>query len=255
MNFDTLTQAIADIHKHSHTTATKAINTALTLRNWLIGAHIHEYELRGEDRADYGEQLIVKLSEALLTLKVPACDRIRLYSFLTFYRIYPQIQETLSPELLDSGTGRIFRSLTGKLTISTQGSPIVRSLTAQLPENTQGQGIQIVRSLTEQFQLSGNLLLTRLSFTHLELLSAIPDPLKRAFYEIESIKGNWSVRELKRQIASLYFERSGLSKDKENKKLPRPEVLQAYLAEQRKHLETTPPERIQPTNSSSAQSA
>ena len=38
--------------------------------------------------------------------------------------------------------------------------------------------------------------------------------LKRAFYEIECLRGNWSVRELKRQIASLYFERSGLSRDK-----------------------------------------
>ena len=43
---------------------------------------------------------------------------------------------------------------------------------------------------------------------------AIDDALKRSFYETECIRGNWSVRELKRQIASLYFERSGLSHDK-----------------------------------------
>jgi predicted nuclease of restriction endonuclease-like (RecB) superfamily len=43
---------------------------------------------------------------------------------------------------------------------------------------------------------------------------AIDDPLKRAFYEVECIQGSWSVRELKRQIGSLYFERSGLSNDK-----------------------------------------
>ena len=40
------------------------------------------------------------------------------------------------------------------------------------------------------------------------------EPPKRAFYEAECIRGNWSVRQLKRQIASLYFERSGLSRDK-----------------------------------------
>jgi len=55
----------------------------------------------------------------------------------------------------------------------------------------------------------------RLSFTHLSELIAIDDPLKRAFYEIECTRGNWSVRELKRQIGSLYHERSGLSIDKE----------------------------------------
>ena len=42
----------------------------------------------------------------------------------------------------------------------------------------------------------------------------IDDDIKRLFYEVECIRGNWSVRELKRQIGSLYYERSGLSKDK-----------------------------------------
>ena len=57
-------------------------------------------------------------------------------------------------------------------------------------------------------------LATSLSFSHFAELIPIDDPLKRAFYEVECIRGNWSVRELKRQIGSLYFERSGLSKDK-----------------------------------------
>lgn len=59
------------------------------------------------------------------------------------------------------------------------------------------------------------ILVNQLSYSHLELIVDIEDPLKRAFYEIECIRGNWSVRALKRQIATLYFERSGLSKDKE----------------------------------------
>ena len=53
-----------------------------------------------------------------------------------------------------------------------------------------------------------------MSFTVTSLIVIRKTTLKRAFYEIESIRGNWSVRELKRQIASLYYERSGLSKDK-----------------------------------------
>ena len=56
-----------------------------------------------------------------------------------------------------------------------------------------------------------------MSFTHLAELIRIDDPLKRAFYEIECIRGNWSVRELKRQVASLYYERSGYSKDKQKR--------------------------------------
>lgn len=57
-------------------------------------------------------------------------------------------------------------------------------------------------------------LINRLSFSQFVELIRLNDPLKRAFYEIECIKGNWSIRELKRQIRSLYFERSGLSRDK-----------------------------------------
>ncbi|MDR1022721.1 MAG: PDDEXK nuclease domain-containing protein [Prevotellaceae bacterium] len=56
-------------------------------------------------------------------------------------------------------------------------------------------------------------LLQKLSFSHITLLLPIDNPLKRLFYEVECIKGTWSVRELKRQIDSLYFERSGLSQN------------------------------------------
>jgi predicted nuclease of restriction endonuclease-like (RecB) superfamily len=63
--------------------------------------------------------------------------------------------------------------------------------------------------------IPGKTLLSRLSFSHLAELFELDDPLKRAFYEIECIRGNWSVRALRRQIVTLYYERSGLSTDKE----------------------------------------
>jgi len=71
-----------------------------------------------------------------------------------------------------------------------------------------------VRTPSAQLQLDPGKLLSHLSYSHFELLVEIDDPLKRTFYEVECLRGNWSVRELKRQVASLYFERSGLSKDK-----------------------------------------
>jgi len=66
-----------------------------------------------------------------------------------------------------------------------------------------------------QLSISAERLIHNLSYSHFALLLEFDDPLKRAFYEVECIKGNWSVRELKRQIGSLYYERSGLSRDKE----------------------------------------
>jgi predicted nuclease of restriction endonuclease-like (RecB) superfamily len=80
------------------------------------------------------------------------------------------------------------------------------------PQLTKGKGLSVP-------SLPAQKLLQSLSFSHFAELIEIRDPLKRSFYELEAVKGNWSVRELKRQIGTLYFERSSLSKNK--KKLSR----------------------------------
>lgn len=56
MKFDALVNSIEQIHTHFQTEATKAINISLTLRNWLIGFYIVEFEQNGEERAKYGEK-------------------------------------------------------------------------------------------------------------------------------------------------------------------------------------------------------
>ncbi len=160
----------------------KAINLSLTLRNWLIGLYIDEYELRGSDRAQYGENLFSELAQRLTQQRVSNCNRRQLYRYLRFYRLYPQIVGTLPPQ---------FKSF--------------------LPQTVR---TQKVGTPSPRFNVPPKDLIIRLSYSHIDLLVDIDDPLKRAFYEIECIRGNWSVRELKRQIGSLYFERSGLSKDK-----------------------------------------
>ena len=71
-----------------------------------------------------------------------------------------------------------------------------------------------MRTPSPQLHPDAESLLHRLAYSHFDLLVEIDDEWKRAFYEIECIRGNWSVRELKRQIGSLYYERSGLSQDK-----------------------------------------
>jgi len=66
-----------------------------------------------------------------------------------------------------------------------------------------------------QLKIPPEKLLNSLSYSHFEQLIPFDEEIKRSFYEIECIRGNWSVRELKRQIASLYYERSGLSEKKD----------------------------------------
>lgn len=57
---------------------------------------------------------------------------------------------------------------------------------------------QIVEAVTPQLRIDGKTLVSRLSFSHFVELLDLEDSVKRAFYEVECIQGNWSVRELKR---------------------------------------------------------
>lgn len=54
-----------------------------------------------------------------------------------------------------------------------------------------------------------------LSWSHYLKLMRINDPNERKFYEIESFKNNWSLRELQRQYDSALYTRLSLSKNKE----------------------------------------
>lgn len=68
---------------------------------------------------------------------------------------------------------------------------------------------QIPQSLIEEFKTP-----FVLSWTHYIQLIKIENDDERNFYEIEAVRGNWSVRELQRQFNSSLFERLALSKDK-----------------------------------------
>lgn len=112
-------------------------------------------------------------------------------------QVYPQIRGTLSPELAQIAAGNV---------------ALIRGSTS--PEYGSSLTDKIRESATPKLQVDGRRLIQNLSFSHFAELLEIGEPLKRAFYEVECIKGNWSVRELKRQVASLYFERCGLSRNK-----------------------------------------
>ena len=198
-DFAALVKAVRRVHNACAQAANRTVNTSLTLRNWLIGSYIHHYELNGSDRAQYGERLMENLTEALRPFKIASTDRQRLYAYVAFYRTYPQLASAVPRELRSSNdvdASEIFRTVTGQSSHPAKTSEIIRTASVQLA-------------------LPAEKLLNRLSYSHLEQLVSLDDPLKRAFYEIECICGNWSVRALKRQIATLYYERSGLSTNKE----------------------------------------
>jgi hypothetical protein len=161
MDFAALVAAIRATHAHCAAEAKCAVNVNLTLRNWIIGWYIVEYEQNGADRAAYGDGMVDRLSAELHGHGVPTCDRQRLYAYAAFYRAYPQVREVVpvnwALRWLQPSTVRTPKN--------------VRSLTGQSQAAVMKS--QIVRAPTGQCQTSGKILVERLSYTHLEHLGQL----------------------------------------------------------------------------------
>jgi hypothetical protein len=150
MDYEQLVTAIDSASQALLSRAAKAVNQALVVRNWLIGAHLLEFEQSGQDRATYGERLLSNLAGDLKTRGLKGLGISMLKNCRQFYRLYPGIRQSLAGEL---GTipvrPEIRQSAIGEFD---PGPPPV------CPDN-----------------------LLRLSWTHFIELIRIEDPLKRAF--------------------------------------------------------------------------
>jgi len=182
-NFDQLIDNVYQTHCQLQLNAKRAVNLNLTIRNWLIGCYIVEFEQNGEDRAKYGARLLEEMAKRIRDKEIKGLDVRALRSCRTFYNTYPQIRGAIAPELQNH------------LPIPIRG--------AVTPE------------LQNEYPISPETLLSQLSFTHFIELIRFDDPLERLFYEVETIKNNWNVRELERAIDTALYVRTGLSKNKE----------------------------------------
>ena len=203
LNFDSLVGRINLIQDALQAQAAHAVNLSLTVRNWLVGYYIVEYEQHGEDRAKYGEKLINRLSKSINS---KGFEPRRLREYRQLYLVYTslgvevakymKINHVLQPESEDYS---IWRLSSAKL---------------QTPDNQGDEKWRMPSAKLEEWSTPIDKLFNRLNYSCLLYLSSIEDPLKRAFYEQETIRGCWTYRELDRQVSSQYYERMGLSKDK-----------------------------------------
>lgn len=197
-SFDELTKIIRDTHDAAQTTAVKAINRMQTMRNWLYGYYIIEFEQHGKDRAEYGTQLLKRLEERVnrkgLTETLFKNSR-------KFYRLYPQMVENL--------IGVISPTVSDKLLESKDASGLCD---AQMTEN---EHVEKSPTVSDGFRTTGQMIISRLSFSHIVEIMTVDDPLARYFYEQECIKCTWSVRELRRQISTNLYVRTGISSNPE----------------------------------------
>ena len=203
MNFESLVGHINQVQDVLQAQAAHAVNLSLTARNWLVGYYIVEFEQHGEDRAKYGDKLINRLAKEI---NRKGFETRSLHMYRRIYLVYPQLGSEIESFLQKN-----------KLLLSDPGiSSILQSVTAKL-QNTENQSDTILQSAIaklEEWSTPADRLFYKLNYTTLAYLTNIEEPLKRAFYEQETIRGCWTVRELDRQVSSQYYERMGLSKDK-----------------------------------------
>lgn len=197
-NFNHLSLKIAETNKVLQNQAVKSINKLLTLRNWLIGFFIVEYEQNGADRAEYGSQLIKNLARHL---NKKGLSETNLKLARQFYQNYVFLGPHISAEVQ-----HLFPIQNGQLPsdflLSIGNQPLVIGQTS--PDQS-----EFSKEYIEN-------LIQKISFSHFAELLKIEDQHKRQFYEWLVIKSTLSVSELKQKINSLTYERVELSESTEN---------------------------------------
>ena len=160
--------------------ALQSIDQLLVIRNWLIGCYVIEYEQAGTDRANYGDKLLEAIESDCKRQNLKGLSVTNIKLCRQFYQTYPAIGRpvadffVIGQPVADQFIGNFTMKKIQQAGVSIQSNdhPVVQ------PEK----------------------LLQHFSFRHFTELVKIKDPLKRLFYEQQAIKGNWSARELKRQI-------------------------------------------------------
>ena len=188
-SFDHLSELVLQLHDSAYSATVKAINRFATIRNYVIGFYIVEYEQHGNDRAKYGDRLLKRLAESVNKRGI---NETILKNCRRFYLAYPQIKDYLtafSPTASEKSLGK---------------SPTASDKSSQISPTA-----------SDNFITPAAELVSKLSFSHIVEILTIDDPLARFFYETECIRCCWSVKELRRQISTNLYFRAGVSQKPE----------------------------------------
>ena len=188
ISFDHLSEVVTLLHESAYSATVKAVNRFATVRNYVIGFYIVEYEQHGSDRAKYGDRLLKRLAEKVNKRGI---NETLLTNCRKFYNLYPQLKPFLE------GKGA---TSSHKFEISPMPS---EKLERKKP------------TASEKFVTTADKLISQLSFSHIVEIMTVDDPLARFFYEMECMKCCWNVKELRRQISTNLYFRAGISQKPE----------------------------------------
>jgi predicted nuclease of restriction endonuclease-like (RecB) superfamily len=200
-NYSSLVNDLGGILESARKVSVRSINSILTAAYWLIGYRIVEYELKGLDRTDYyGDKLIEKIAEDLSIKFGKGFSKSNVFLMKGFYLAYPDIRQTVS--------GISHNKINISQTLSSNYLPdIFQTVSGKSSENI----VQTPPAKSFLIELSNSF---PLPWSHYVRLLSVKDKQARKFYETESIRSGWSVRQLDRQISSQFYERTLLSKNK-----------------------------------------
>jgi len=196
-SYDCLLGSISDLIDAGKRTSARAVNIIIAATNWDIGRQLVEFEQGGKVRAQYGADLLDRLSQDLTAKHGRGFGVDNLELFRKLYHAFPpsHIQAKLAHEAGMS------------LSRNSESSIRKSSAPAGLPSNSD--------SMIRNLSLPEIAAAFPLSWTHyVHLLRRARSAEARHFYEAEALRGGWTVKQLDRQISSLFYERAILSKSK-----------------------------------------
>jgi len=177
-NYNDIRAGIVELLKTARSSAARNVNSIMTAAYWEIGRRIVESEQGGAIRANYGDELIKQLATDLSAQFGRGFGVVNLSQMRRFFLAWP--------------TKGIFQTPSEKFS-----SPLLI--------NDIRSEVSSISSLANQFQLPWS--------AYVRLLS-VKNSEARAFYEAETLRSGWSIRQLDRQIGSQFYERIALSKNK-----------------------------------------
>lgn len=183
-HYPALVAGLSALLESARRASARAVNSVMTATYWQVGRRIVEYELRGKQRAEYGAALLERLAVDLTQRFGRGFSRRNLQNMRQFYVAFPPaaIWQTASAK---SASG--IRQTLSARSKTPSAEPEVATLASAL----------------------------LLPWSHyLLLIGRTRSAEARAFYHAEALRGGWSVRQLDRQIASQFYERTALSKNK-----------------------------------------
>lgn len=198
-SYDGLLQGVVHLLEEARRGAARSINAILTATYWEIGRRIVEHEQEGKRRAVYGEALIEKLAADLTGGFGRGFSRRNLFQMREFYATWPIVQ-TASAQL-------------GARTLTDLDHEKRQTLSDELGTGSTPRNLRTVSGTIDPLEISASPQFP-LPWSHYVLLLSVKDAQARRFYEAEAQRGGWSVRQLDRQITTLFYERTALSRNK-----------------------------------------